>query len=33
MSSEFWIAFDSGASGNGDYFYVDYLSIDGKGGP
>ena len=33
MSSEFWIAFDSGASGNGDYFYVDYLSIDGIGGP
>lgn len=32
MSSEFWIAFDSGASGSDDYFYVDYLSIDGIGG-
>ena len=29
MSSEFWIAFDSGMSGTGDYFYIDYLSIDG----
>ncbi|MBN2076781.1 MAG: hypothetical protein JW762_14625 [Dehalococcoidales bacterium] len=32
MSSEFWIAFDSGMSGNDDYFYVDYLSIIGTGG-
>lgn len=32
MSSEFWIAFDSGVNRNNDYFYVDYLSIGGSGG-
>jgi hypothetical protein len=32
MSSEFWIAFDSGVNRNNDYFYVDYLSIGGTGG-
>ncbi len=32
MSSEFWIAFDSGVNANNDYFYVDYLTIGGSGG-
>jgi len=32
MSSEFWIAFDSRMSGSDDYFYVDYLSVDGIDG-
>ena len=32
MSSEFWIAIDSGMDKNNDYFYVDYLSISGAGG-
>jgi hypothetical protein len=32
MSSEFWIAFDSGVNRNNDYFYVDDLSISGSGG-
>ncbi|UCD08325.1 MAG: hypothetical protein JSU79_08185 [Dehalococcoidales bacterium] len=32
MSSEFWMAFDSGVNRNNDYFYVDYLSIGGSGG-
>ncbi|HEY95144.1 MAG TPA: hypothetical protein G4O15_09440 [Dehalococcoidia bacterium] len=32
MSSEFWIAFDSGMDRNNDYFYVDYLTIGGLGG-
>jgi len=32
MSSEFWIAFDSGVNRNNDYFYVDYLTIGGSGG-
>jgi hypothetical protein len=32
MSSEFWIAFDSGVDKNNDYFYVDYLTIGGSGG-
>ena len=32
MSSEFWIAFDSGMNANNDYFYVDDLNITGNGG-
>jgi hypothetical protein len=32
MSSEFWIAFDSGVNQNNDYFYVDYITIGGSGG-
>ncbi|UCC17068.1 MAG: hypothetical protein JSU58_00505 [Dehalococcoidales bacterium] len=32
MSSEFWIAFDSGVNRNNDYFYVDLLTIGGSGG-
>ena len=32
MSSEFWIAFESGMDKNNDYFYVDDLSISGSGG-
>lgn len=32
MSSEFWVAFDSGMDKNNDYFYVDDLSISGSGG-
>lgn len=32
MSSEFWIAFDSGVNQYNDYFYLDYLSIDGIDG-
>lgn len=32
MSSEFWIAFDSGVDRNNDYFYIDLLTIGGSGG-